>query len=143
MIHDFFRPVVWVWRRQWRIVVAMILCFPVLALAHGTLLRAAPAVNTQVAELPSEIRLWFNQSLEHRFSRVTVHRAVRNAVSVPVLCKDFILTRGQIIRARREGAGGARRRARTGSATVARGVGVFVAEHSIVQSFPQLFGQHR
>ncbi|MCA9685127.1 MAG: EamA family transporter [Myxococcales bacterium] len=31
-------------------------------------------------------------------------RTVRSAVSVPVLCKDFILTRGQILRARREGA---------------------------------------
>jgi indole-3-glycerol phosphate synthase len=31
-------------------------------------------------------------------------RAVRGAVSVPILCKDFILTRGQILRARREGA---------------------------------------
>src|SRR5690606_33241696 len=31
-------------------------------------------------------------------------RAVRAAVSVPILCKDFILTRQQIIRARREGA---------------------------------------
>lgn len=31
-------------------------------------------------------------------------RAVRAAVSVPVLCKDFILTRQQILRARREGA---------------------------------------
>ena len=31
-------------------------------------------------------------------------RAVRATVSVPVLCKDFILTRQQILRARREGA---------------------------------------
>jgi indole-3-glycerol phosphate synthase len=31
-------------------------------------------------------------------------RAVRSAVSVPILCKDFILTRQQILRARREGA---------------------------------------
>ncbi|NVB42146.1 indole-3-glycerol phosphate synthase TrpC [Pseudenhygromyxa sp. WMMC2535] len=31
-------------------------------------------------------------------------RAVRSAVSVPILCKDFILSKGQILRARREGA---------------------------------------
>lgn len=31
-------------------------------------------------------------------------RAVRAAVSIPILCKDFILTRQQILRARREGA---------------------------------------
>jgi indole-3-glycerol phosphate synthase len=31
-------------------------------------------------------------------------RAIRAAVSVPILCKDFILTRGQIVEARREGA---------------------------------------
>lgn len=31
-------------------------------------------------------------------------RAIRSAVSVPILCKDFILTRGQIVEARREGA---------------------------------------
>jgi indole-3-glycerol phosphate synthase len=31
-------------------------------------------------------------------------RAVRASVSVPILCKDFILSRGQIVRARREGA---------------------------------------
>lgn len=31
-------------------------------------------------------------------------RVVRSAVSVPVLCKDFIISRSQILRARREGA---------------------------------------
>ncbi len=31
-------------------------------------------------------------------------RAVRSAVSVPILCRDFISTRGQLVQARREGA---------------------------------------
>lgn len=31
-------------------------------------------------------------------------RAARAAVNIPVLCKDFILTRGQLVQARREGA---------------------------------------
>lgn len=31
-------------------------------------------------------------------------RAVRAAVTIPVLCKDFILSRGQLVQARREGA---------------------------------------
>lgn len=57
--------------------VALLLSSPASLMAHGILIRAVPAVNSQIAEVPGEIRLWFNESVEHRFSRVTVHRAVR------------------------------------------------------------------
>jgi len=45
------------------------------------LVRTVPAANATVAERPSEIRLWFNESIERRFSRVTVSRAERDAAT--------------------------------------------------------------
>ncbi|ETX01301.1 MAG: hypothetical protein ETSY1_07870 [Candidatus Entotheonella factor] len=65
----------------WLIIASLLLLFPELLLAHASLLRADPAVNTTVAKLPSEIHLWFSESIERRFSRVTVHRATRDTVT--------------------------------------------------------------
>ncbi len=81
MIHDFCRAVVAFGTAQWLVVASVLLLSPAFGWAHGTLIRAEPPVNTEVAEPPREIRLWFNQSLEHRFSQVTVHRAKRNAAT--------------------------------------------------------------
>ena len=59
----------------------LIPCLPISLLAHGILIRAAPPVDARVTERPGQIRLWFNESVEHRFSRVTVHRATRDAAT--------------------------------------------------------------
>jgi methionine-rich copper-binding protein CopC len=58
-----------------------ILLSPAFLFAHATLLRADPAVDTHVPQLPSEIRLWFSESIERRFSRITVHHAARDGVT--------------------------------------------------------------
>jgi methionine-rich copper-binding protein CopC len=81
MIHDLCHAVAPVYALRWLAVACLIPIFPTSLLAHGTLLRADPAVNSQVAERPSEVRLWFNESIERRFSRVTVHRAERDATT--------------------------------------------------------------
>ena len=75
---------------RWLLVASLVLLFPALLFAHASLLRAAPAVNTQVSELPSEIRLWFSESVEHRFSRITVHRATRNAATGNLQLQDRV-----------------------------------------------------
>ncbi len=80
-MHDRFRSVIPICAILWLGVTSLILLFPALLLAHGTLIRADPAVNTHVSQLPSEIRLWFNESVERRFSRITVHRATRDAAT--------------------------------------------------------------
>jgi methionine-rich copper-binding protein CopC len=81
MIHDLLHSVVPVYAVRWLMVASLLLLCPVSLVAHGTLVRAAPAVDTKVAERPSEIRLWFNESIEHHFSRITVHRAKRDAAT--------------------------------------------------------------
>ncbi len=64
---------------QWLVISSLMLWLPSTLFAHGTLIRAEPPVDTQVTELPSEIRLWFNESVESRFSHITVHRVKRDA----------------------------------------------------------------
>lgn len=78
MIHDLFRFVAPICTFRWWVAAGLILLCPAALLAHGTLIRAVPAVNTRVAKPPGEIRLWFNESIEHGFSRITVHRATRD-----------------------------------------------------------------
>lgn len=62
---------------RWLVMMSLLLC-PASLMAHGTLVRAVPEVNTTVVERPREVRLWFNESIEHRFSRITVHQAKRD-----------------------------------------------------------------
>jgi methionine-rich copper-binding protein CopC len=60
---------------------SLILVCPVFVLAHASLLRVDPAADTTVAKLPSELHLWFSESLERRFSQVTVYRATRDTAT--------------------------------------------------------------
>jgi methionine-rich copper-binding protein CopC len=69
---------------------SLTLVFPVILVAHASLLRAAPAADTQVTQLPGEIRLWFSESVEHRFSRITVHRATRDAATGDLQLQDRV-----------------------------------------------------
>lgn len=81
MRHNFFHDIVSVGAVRGLLGASLLLLGSASVWAHGTLIRADPAVNAQVAERPSEIRLWFNESIEYRFSRVTVHRAKRDAAT--------------------------------------------------------------
>lgn len=65
----------------WLAMTSLILLCPALLLAHATLIRAEPAADTQVSQVPSEIRLWFSESIEHRFSHIAVHRARRDTAT--------------------------------------------------------------
>ena len=67
---------------SWRLVlVALIACLPSVSAAHGKLIRAQPPADSEIAQLPETIRLSFSERIESRFSRVTVHRAIREAES--------------------------------------------------------------
>lgn len=59
-------------------IISLVLLFPALLLAHGRLVRTEPPINSRVVQRPSEIRLWFSELIEQRFSRITVHRATRD-----------------------------------------------------------------
>jgi methionine-rich copper-binding protein CopC len=80
-MRSLFRSVVPVSAVLWLVGTSLILLVPTFLLAHATLLRAAPAVDTHVSQPPSEIRLWFSESIERRFSRITVHRATRDGTT--------------------------------------------------------------
>lgn len=54
---------------------ALLLLMPSVCAAHGMLLRAQPAVDSEIDRLPETVRLSFSERVEGRFSRVTVHRA--------------------------------------------------------------------
>ena len=45
------------------------------AMAHAFLDHASPLVGSTVANAPSEVTLWFTQSLEAKFSSITVTNA--------------------------------------------------------------------
>jgi hypothetical protein len=77
-MHSFCRSVVAVSAVLWLVGTSLLLLFPTILCAHATLLRADPAVDTHVSQPPGEIRLWFSESIERRFSRITVHRATRH-----------------------------------------------------------------
>ena len=62
-------------KHGWVLAALLLLLLPTLAVAHGMLLRAQPAVDSEVDRLPETIRLSFSERVESRFSRVTVHRA--------------------------------------------------------------------
>ena len=61
--------------KPWRAFAALLLLLPSVCAAHGMLLRAQPAVDSEMDRLPETVRLSFSERVEARFSRVTVHRA--------------------------------------------------------------------
>lgn len=64
---------------RWLLLLALIALLPSVSLAHGMLLRSRPPAGSEIARLPETIRLSFSERIESRFSRVTVHRALRDA----------------------------------------------------------------
>jgi copper resistance protein C len=77
-MHSFCRSVAAVSAVPWLVGASLMLLLPAILCAHATLLRADPAVDTRISQLPGEIRLWFSESIERRFSRITVHQARRH-----------------------------------------------------------------
>jgi methionine-rich copper-binding protein CopC len=80
-MRDFVRSVVPVSAARWLLGTGLIVLCPAFLFAHATLLRTEPAVDTHISQLPGEIRFWFSESIERRFSRITVHRATRDTVA--------------------------------------------------------------
>ena len=64
---------------RWLVVIVLIALLPSVSVAHGMLLRSQPPADSEILQLPETIRLSFSERIESRFSRVTVHRALRNA----------------------------------------------------------------
>lgn len=65
--------------RPWLVLLALLALAPSASIAHGKLLRSQPPADSEIAELPGTIRLSFSERVESRFSKVTVHRAQRDA----------------------------------------------------------------
>ena len=64
---------------RWLALAALAVLLPSVSMAHGVLSRSHPAANSEIARLPEAIRLSFSERVESRFSKVTVHRALRDA----------------------------------------------------------------
>src|SRR5260221_14718370 len=48
------------------------LLLPVVAFGHAQLLRSIPAHQSELAQAPSEIEIWFNELLEEEFNSIKV-----------------------------------------------------------------------
>lgn len=92
-MHDGFYGFVLRNRFSWLAVISLMVGFPAFVLAHATLIRVDPAADTTVTKPPSEIHLWFNELVERRFSRIVVHRAMRDAASGEIQPQERIDTR--------------------------------------------------
>ncbi len=53
---------------------------PVVAWAHASLVRSAPARRAVLSRAPSRVQLWFNERLEPNFSKVSVQDAAGTQV---------------------------------------------------------------
>jgi methionine-rich copper-binding protein CopC len=60
----------------WFILLGLPIMSPRLLAAHTALVRTRPADGAVVAQLPREVRFWFNEPIERSFSRIEVFRAV-------------------------------------------------------------------
>ena len=63
---------------RWLVLIALTVLLPSISAAHGMLARSHPVADSEIAQLPEAIRLSFSERVESRFSKVTVHRALRD-----------------------------------------------------------------
>lgn len=75
---------------RWLVLVALIALLPSVSLAHGMLLRSQPPADSEILQLPETIRLSFSERVESRFSRVTVHRALRDGETGEVAAQERV-----------------------------------------------------
>jgi methionine-rich copper-binding protein CopC len=60
--------IVWLWA----LALCALLTFPSIVLPHAALVKSIPARRAQIFKAPTQIQLWFNESLEARFSSLWV-----------------------------------------------------------------------
>lgn len=63
---------------RWLALITLTVLLPSISAAHGMLARIHPAADSEIVQLPEAIRLSFSERVESRFSKVTVHRALRD-----------------------------------------------------------------
>ncbi len=67
---------------SWGLFVWLLVCsMPTLLFAHARLTRSLPMSNAVLAQPPAEVRCWFSEPIEVRFSTITVSRATRDPVT--------------------------------------------------------------
>ena len=76
--------------RRWLMLLALSVLLPSVSAAHGMLLRSQPPVDSEITQLPETVRLTFSERIESRFSRVTVHRALRDAETGEVKAQERV-----------------------------------------------------
>jgi copper resistance protein C len=54
------------------VLLTLVLLVPGLGWAHAYLVKSSPARRAVLSRAPTEVQLWFNESLEPRFSRLSV-----------------------------------------------------------------------
>lgn len=75
---------------RWPVLIVLIALLPSVSVAHGMLLRSQPPVDSEILQLPETIRLSFSERIESRFSRVTVHRALRDGQTGEVTAQERV-----------------------------------------------------
>ena len=75
---------------RWLVLVVLIALLPSVSVAHGMLLRSQPPADSEILELPETIRLTFSERIESRFSRATVHRALRDGETGEVTAQERV-----------------------------------------------------
>jgi methionine-rich copper-binding protein CopC len=80
--------------------VALVSLLPVSAGAHAHLNRASPAAGSVVTEQPSEVRMWFSEALEPRFSKAELVSATGSVVATggtnPADRKQLVVPVGEL-----------------------------------------------
>ena len=76
--------------RRWLMLLALSVLLPSVSAAHGMLLRSQPPVDSEITQLPETVHLTFSERVESRFSRVTVHRALRDAETGEVKAQERV-----------------------------------------------------
>ncbi|MCA0454130.1 MAG: copper resistance protein CopC [Chloroflexi bacterium] len=72
-------------RRLWFVVglIGILLIIQNVVMAHANLIKAEPAANSVLEEAPAEIRMWFTEPLESRFSKINLRNSEGNIVNTP------------------------------------------------------------
>ena len=66
----------------WGLLLWLLVCsVPTPLFAHARLTRSLPVSNAVLTQPPSEVRCWFSEPIEMRFSTITVSAATRDPVT--------------------------------------------------------------
>lgn len=73
--------------RRWWVIVALltaVLAVQNVVMAHANLIKAEPGPNTVLETAPAEIRMWFTEPLESRFSKINIRDREGNILNTPL-----------------------------------------------------------